>query len=208
MTWDTGQVVARNNILSNSYDGSGSLIETFDNNSPDKFSASEMLGILDSNAYFRASSTAPSWLAVWSRKDQSALVARTLGEFRDASGKETGGIGIDNQSSNPFFAGEDKGNFSLIPGSPALKSGSPLPSDVAAAVGVAADVPVDRGALVWPGGRSSEAVRAGDLNGDGSVGITDLSILLTGWGKPGPADLNADGVVSITDLSILLSRWG
>lgn len=54
--------------------------------------------------------------------------------------------------------------------------------------------------------------KQGDLNGDGKVNITDLSILLTNWGKTGiPAsqgDINSNGKVDITDLSILLSKWG
>jgi hypothetical protein len=50
-----------------------------------------------------------------------------------------------------------------------------------------------------------------DLNGDGQVGIIDLSVLLGKWGQSGAginADLNADNTVSILDLSILLSQWG
>ncbi len=54
--------------------------------------------------------------------------------------------------------------------------------------------------------------KKGDLNGDGKVNITDLSILLTNWGKPNPTpaqgDLNGDGKINISDLSILLSNWG
>ncbi len=56
------------------------------------------------------------------------------------------------------------------------------------------------------------ATKQGDLNGDGRVNITDLSILLTNWNKTGvPAsqgDINGSGKVDITDLSILLSKWG
>ena len=51
----------------------------------------------------------------------------------------------------------------------------------------------------------------GDLNGDGTVNVTDLSILLSNWGKTGvtaaQGDLNGDGTVNVTDLSILLSNW-
>ena len=48
----------------------------------------------------------------------------------------------------------------------------------------------------------------GDINGDGSVNITDLSILLSDWLTSDPgSDLNSDGIVDIFDLSILLSRW-
>ena len=52
----------------------------------------------------------------------------------------------------------------------------------------------------------------GDLNGDGTVNILDLSILLTNWGKTGATaaqgDLNSDGTVNALDLSILLTNWG
>jgi len=50
----------------------------------------------------------------------------------------------------------------------------------------------------------------GDLNGDGSVGAADLSILLGAWGACGDpcnADLNGDGAVGAADLSVLLGAW-
>jgi hypothetical protein len=46
-----------------------------------------------------------------------------------------------------------------------------------------------------------------DLNGDGSTGSADLTILLNGWGGASP-DLNGDGVVGSADLTILLNGWG
>jgi hypothetical protein len=48
----------------------------------------------------------------------------------------------------------------------------------------------------------------GDLNHDGRVDLTDLSILIANWGIPKDkeADLNGDGVVDAKDLSILLSK--
>ncbi len=46
-----------------------------------------------------------------------------------------------------------------------------------------------------------------DINGDGSTGSQDLSILLNGWGTASP-DLNGDGVVGSADLSIMLNGWG
>jgi len=49
----------------------------------------------------------------------------------------------------------------------------------------------------------------GDVNDDGIVDGTDLSILLGFWNlTEGPADLNDDGIVDGTDLSILLGFWG
>jgi hypothetical protein len=49
-----------------------------------------------------------------------------------------------------------------------------------------------------------------DLDGDGSVGITDLLDLLASWGpcRGCPADLDVDGTVGITDLLDLLAAWG
>lgn len=49
-----------------------------------------------------------------------------------------------------------------------------------------------------------------DFDGDGTVGTTDLLILLGMWGSCAecPADLNNDGVVGVEDLLELLSLWG
>lgn len=48
----------------------------------------------------------------------------------------------------------------------------------------------------------------GDLNSDGKVNVTDLSILLTNWGTSNAvADINGDHMVNITDLSMQLSHW-
>jgi chitodextrinase len=56
------------------------------------------------------------------------------------------------------------------------------------------------------------AANTGDLNSDGKVNITDLSIMLSHWNSTGvpvsQGDVNADGKVNLTDLSILLSHWG
>ena len=49
-----------------------------------------------------------------------------------------------------------------------------------------------------------------DLDDDGTVGVPDLLILLSAWGKnPGhPADFNGDGTVGVSDLLALLANWG
>ena len=48
----------------------------------------------------------------------------------------------------------------------------------------------------------------GDINGDGSVDGTDLSILLGSWGSNNSAaDLDGDGVVGAKDLATLMSNW-
>lgn len=55
--------------------------------------------------------------------------------------------------------------------------------------------------------------KAGDLNSDGRVNLTDFSILMYFWGQPatfesfGMADLNKDAAVDLRDLSIMLYWW-
>jgi hypothetical protein len=49
-----------------------------------------------------------------------------------------------------------------------------------------------------------------DLDGDGTVGIADLLIVLNAWGPvhDKPADFNRDGLVGQADLIELLAAWG
>jgi cysteine-rich repeat protein len=47
-----------------------------------------------------------------------------------------------------------------------------------------------------------------DLNNDGSVNLTDFSILLFNWNTNNPlADINSDGAVNLADFSIMLFYW-
>jgi subtilisin-like proprotein convertase family protein len=57
-------------------------------------------------------------------------------------------------------------------------------------------------------GVPDECTCPADLNGDGTVGGPDLSIMLSSWGAGGSADLDGDGVVAGEDLARLLSTWG
>src|SRR4051812_33854257 len=63
--------------------------------------------------------------------------------------------------------------------------------------------------LLW---RSFAATPASaDLNGDGIVNLSDLSILMSNFGKTEAnikGDINADGTVNLADLSMLLSNYG
>ena len=49
-----------------------------------------------------------------------------------------------------------------------------------------------------------------DLDGDGTVGASDLAMLLGSWGAcpECPADFDGDGVVGAADLAQLLGSWG
>ena len=46
-----------------------------------------------------------------------------------------------------------------------------------------------------------------DLDGDGQVCGSDLTILLAQWGGDGTADLDGDGLVGGTDIATLLAAW-
>lgn len=48
----------------------------------------------------------------------------------------------------------------------------------------------------------------GDLDGDGTVGGSDLGLLLGAWDLAGPGDLDGDGIVTGADLGLLLGQWG
>ena len=49
-----------------------------------------------------------------------------------------------------------------------------------------------------------------DIDGGGSVGVTDFLLLLASWGPCAgcPADLDGDDVVGVTDFLLLLATWG
>ena len=53
-------------------------------------------------------------------------------------------------------------------------------------------------------------LRAGDVNGDGSINEVDLEIIRGAFGAAaGPStDLDGDGRVDVTDLALLGSNWG
>ncbi|MEE2819048.1 MAG: dockerin type I domain-containing protein [Planctomycetota bacterium] len=51
----------------------------------------------------------------------------------------------------------------------------------------------------------------GDINGDGSVSVTDLLEIIAAWGNCSEdcsADLDEDGTVGVTDLLELIAAWG
>lgn len=56
--------------------------------------------------------------------------------------------------------------------------------------------------------------RHGDANGDNTVNVADLLVVITSWGAcPGapaacPDDLNGDGQVNIADLLLVITNWG
>ncbi len=53
------------------------------------------------------------------------------------------------------------------------------------------------------------APQLGDLDGDGTVAVNDLLLLLGAWGEThSSADLDGSGTVDVTDLLLMLGLWG
>lgn len=49
----------------------------------------------------------------------------------------------------------------------------------------------------------------GDVNGDGSVNLADLNLVLANFGATTPnGDANGDGVVNLADLNLVLANFG
>jgi hypothetical protein len=47
-----------------------------------------------------------------------------------------------------------------------------------------------------------------DVNKDGSVGVSDLLMVIDEWGTDGDADVNDDGIVDVGDLLAIVDAWG
>jgi hypothetical protein len=48
----------------------------------------------------------------------------------------------------------------------------------------------------------------GDLDHDGDVDLSDLTVLLSAYGLSAAGDVNGDGGTDLSDLTILLSYYG
>ena len=88
--------------------------------------------------------------------------------------------------------------------------------DLHTATGISEDASVIAGWGFGPGGIQGWLVeldvdRPADIDGDGVVGITDLLIVIAGWGPCNilcPADINDDGLVNVLDLLMVIEDWG
>jgi parallel beta-helix repeat protein len=147
-TYTTIRTIIRNNILSDA--SSGWLLDTSKYTCVD---TTPMIDELDHNVYHRTSTSETRYIARWAPTATKTATGcstpsyATLADFQAASGLATNGIELANVATNQLFVDRASGNYRLVAGSPAIGSGVALPEDVAAALGVQAGVPVDRGAL-------------------------------------------------------------
>jgi Right handed beta helix region len=133
--YDTYGAVIVNNIF---WDGTGSvLVNLYRYNGCNSWVYKEV----NYNAYYRSTPGSPKYAVNWCNDWYPTMWA-----FHSGTGNEANGIEYDG-GSDPFFVDAWANDFHLHSGSPAIKRGAGLPSNVAAILGVPAGTAVDMGAL-------------------------------------------------------------
>jgi parallel beta-helix repeat protein len=115
--------------------------------SADEMCDQPLVSKLNYNAYFRAVGTQPNFLIRWDPVPNcSDKTYTTLAAFESEVGFEKNGLDLAGPD-DPFFVNASGGDYSLKNGSPAIGAGDSLPNGVAAALGWAAGVATDLGAI-------------------------------------------------------------
>jgi parallel beta-helix repeat protein len=96
---------------------------------------------VDYNGYYRPSGSAAKNAVNWCND-----FFTTIGAFHSKTGYEAHGLEIDG-GGDPFFVAIWSENYHLHSGSPAINRGQPLPTNIAAALGWRAGIPVSMGAV-------------------------------------------------------------
>ncbi|MGH3735072.1 MAG: right-handed parallel beta-helix repeat-containing protein [Micromonosporaceae bacterium] len=153
ITWDTRDVTVVNNLVLAKDAATAPLFDTVDGNpvgSAKRVGAGGMIPAaqMDHNGYYRTSGSAPGTLVKWVGTTSGGDVgysslAGFQGTGRDSHGRYQSGGAV-------YLVDGPGGDYRVIGGSPAETGGKPLPSDVAAAIGVPAGEVVAMGALAWP----------------------------------------------------------
>ncbi len=132
--WDTYHAVIVNNIL---WNANRVLSNLYRYNGCNSWVYSEV----DYNAYYWPSGSPARYMVNWCNSWYS-----WIGSFHSGTGNEVHGLQYSG-GSDPFFVNVWGGDYRLHSGSPAIRRGQPLPSDVAAALGWSAWTPVSMGAM-------------------------------------------------------------
>ncbi|KAI6216990.1 Right-handed parallel beta-helix repeat-containing protein [Aphelenchoides fujianensis] len=142
LTWDTSNIVIRNNLFSNNV-LTGLVITGSEQAPVDKF-----IEAMDHNGWYRTNSTGVNFCRWCGIKGTASTCVDYATHTEFMNGRKIDyappSIGVRDTPTNPFFVNEAAGNFNLKPTSAARGAGTPLPADIAAALGVAAS-PVDMG---------------------------------------------------------------
>ena len=159
----------------------------------------EFIKVADHNSYYRPAGTSRWWLN-WLKYSGLNELYQSPDEFARVHGISVGSH-HSTDATNPYLTDPAKGDYSAKAGSPVIGSGRPLPTDVAALLGVPAGQKVNRGYLKLAGSGTATATQpgtpavtaagqihavdaAGDLQyfqGSLDAGMTAMGRRGTGW---------------------------
>ncbi len=155
-----------------------------------------------------------AWNAILAGEGDSILLGPDSSAEVSYSNVAGGWAGTGNIDADPQFANPAVGDFRLTPGSPCIDTGSTfVPPDLTMdrdGNPRIVDGDADGNARIDMGAYEFQPC-AGDLDGNRTVGLSDLAILLSHFGEAGGAadgDLNRDGNVDLSDLALLLGAFG
>lgn len=138
----------------------------------------------------------------------------------DYSDVQGGFPGEGNIDLDPRFVDAAAGDYRLLPDSPCIDFGNngAVPTEVTTDLAgkprfvddpEAPDGGKGSGPLVDMGAYEYQSLSScpADLDTNGSVGVTDLILLIGAWGTAG-GDLDGNGTTNVADLLLLLGAWG
>ncbi len=136
ITYDTSNVHAVNNVFVAGTNATKPVFESFDISSPKHLTTAQMVTFDDHNVWSRPTAVAPSVLVNWQSSLKAMSRFSSLASTQSGTGREAASVAADNVALTKLFADPTNNNFSPAAGSPLQRPGAPLPSSVAAALGV------------------------------------------------------------------------
>jgi hypothetical protein len=126
VTWITGHVTVKNNVLANSTFKCNLCVEDYSHEK----SAAQMQIVSDGNVYQRTNPTAPTWAIVWSRGAGDPAVYNTIPDFVKATGQDANSLVLEGE---PALSGTSGIVKKVAAGVPTVAR--PLPASIATLLG-------------------------------------------------------------------------
>jgi hypothetical protein len=202
--WGSGSLTIVNTLIAGNDGGAtGGGVAVFSSSASTIVNSTIVDNVADSGLGVHAFTTTIVNSIVWGGGGPQIIGSPQI-SFSNVPG---GWSGVGNTSVDPRFVDAAGGDYHLAADSPLVNAGNTLMVPIEVLTDFDGD-PRVIGSSVDMG--ADEMLLAGDLDFDGSVGVSDLVQLLQSWGACGgcPGDLNGDGVVGVADLVLLLSNWG
>lgn len=138
--------------------------------------------------------------------DESTLEVR---RWNGSSWAQVSGASVDTSTNTVTVSTAQFSDFGLLGSAPSSGGGDTTTTSTGGGGGIIETLLIIIGRSVPPRFVTAPYPQITDLNGDGTVNLRDLSILLAFTLKPAPnpADFNADQRIDTKDISILLSNW-